>query len=788
MTYLNSNIKILTKAETLVNLKNRVKYFKIPKTYFFNVKDWKNNKKIILKKIEKEFKDKIIIRSSTSKEDSLSQSNAGKFVSFLNIKKKNKKNISRAIHNIIKSYKLHLKKIDQEQILVQEMIIDAKMSGVIFTGNNKNGNFYYTINYDDVTGSTDTVTSGKTEFSNKTLFILKKRKDLIRSKRFKKIIKGVKELENIFKNINLDIEFAQNASLDLYLFQVRPVVNLKGRKLIKFKKIEIQLKKEKEKLLKIFNKKEREFKKIKTILSQMSDWNPAEMIGQMPSELSFSLYKLLITNKSWLRAREIMGYKSFKNTNLMYSIFDRPYIDVSKSLMSLIPKKVNTYTTKKLINASINKLMHSPSNHDKIEFELLPTCYCFDFENRIKKINAKLTPLEIKKLKLEYKKIFYENLQSIKKGSIDNNLKKIYELKIKQEKLNLNDGVESLSRVINECINYGVIPFSILARHAFISKEILNSLSRKKLITEIDKKKFENSIQTVTSSFLEDLKQLSLKNYSKFVKIYGHLRPGTYDIKSKRYDKTDKNIFLKNTKINLKSKKKKQFSFNPKVTKALKKILKKEKINITPLELLNYIKRGVQGREYAKFVFTKSISFILEKLKLVSKKHNLSLKDFENLNINEILENTNKKNFLKRQIEKNTKKRDLNNSINIPEIIVEPNNVFIGASVVSVPNFVTYSDVTADSVIINNKDKNFNLKGKIVLIESADPGYDWIFAHGIKGLITKYGGVNSHMAIRCTELNIPAAIGCGENLYKKLINCKSINLNCKNFVVKDAKN
>ena len=152
------------------------------------------------------------------------------------------------------------------------------------------------------------------------------------------------------------------------------------------------------------------------------------------------------------------------------------------------------------------------------------------------------------------------------------------------------------------------------------------------------------------------------------------------------------------------------------------------------------------------------------------------------------MDNTNKKNFLKRQIVKTTKKRDLNKSINIPEIIVEPNNVFIGASVVSVPNFVTYNDVTADCIIINNKDKQFNLKGKIVLIESADPGYDWIFAHGIKGLITKYGGVNSHMTIRCTELNIPAAIGCGENLYKKLINCKSINLNCKNFAVKDAKN
>ena len=37
----------------------------------------------------------------------------------------------------------------------------------------------------------------------------------------------------------------------------------------------------------------------------------------------------------------------------------------------------------------------------------------------------------------------------------------------------------------------------------------------------------------------------------------------------------------------------------------------------------------------------------------------------------------------------------------------------------------------------------------IVLIENADPGYDWIFSKNIKGLITKNGGINSHMSIRC---------------------------------------
>ena len=58
--------------------------------------------------------------------------------------------------------------------------------------------------------------------------------------------------------------------------------------------------------------------------------------------------------------------------------------------------------------------------------------------------------------------------------------------------------------------------------------------------------------------------------------------------------------------------------------------------------------------------------------------------------------------------------------------------------------------------------------GHIILTERADPGHDWIFLNPIAGLITKYGGSNSHMAIRCAELGIPAAIGCGEQLFELL--------------------
>jgi len=70
-----------------------------------------------------------------------------------------------------------------------------------------------------------------------------------------------------------------------------------------------------------------------------------------------------------------------------------------------------------------------------------------------------------------------------------------------------------------------------------------------------------------------------------------------------------------------------------------------------------------------------------------------------------------------------------------------------------------------------------NLINKIIFIENADPGFDFLFSYNIAGLITKYGGPNSHMAIKCEELNIPAVIGVG-NLINNFKNNDTIEINC----------
>ena len=98
------------------------------------------------------------------------------------------------------------------------------------------------------------------------------------------------------------------------------------------------------------------------------------------------------------------------------------------------------------------------------------------------------------------------------------------------------------------------------------------------------------------------------------------------------------------------------------------------------------------------------------------------------------------------------------------------------------PNFVTLGQVRSDVVTLG--DTPDSLKGKIVCIPSADPGYDWIFSQNIAGLITMYGGANSHMAIRAAELNIPAVIGAGKTLYELWSASRKLDIDCRNRLVR----
>jgi phosphoenolpyruvate synthase/pyruvate phosphate dikinase len=180
------------------------------------------------------------------------------------------------------------------------------------------------------------------------------------------------------------------------------------------------------------------------------------------------------------------------------------------------------------------------------------------------------------------------------------------------------------------------------------------------------------------------------------------------------------------------------------------------------------------------------LSDALELIAEAGSKLGFSRDDMSNLDYKYILNYKKKsssslKNFWKSKISYTQKKQHVNNLLVLPPLIFSKENFEIINYFQSQPNFITQKQISAKTIKLNSNSQILpNLENKLILIENADPGYDWIFTKNPKGLITKYGGIASHMAIRCAEIGLPASIGCGELLFEKLITSSKILLDCKN--------
>ena len=772
-----------SKADVIEALSKKKLKFIIPLTYSFSIKDWNRNKGNILKKIQKTFKEKkyIAIRSSSKSEDKSNNSSAGKFSSFLDIPINNKKKIFSAILNVIKSYKNSIQ--NDDQVFIQEMITNVSISGVVFTKDIDTGLNYYVINYDDITGKTNTVTSGYGAFANRTLFIFRKYKKKIKSLRFKKLIECVHDLENKIDNNEIDLEFAITKNLKPYLFQARPISTQKNWKPININKHEKYIIKAEKKLTKIFKRKVNVLGN-KTVFGQMPDWNPVEMIGKFPSNLSYSLYEKLITKDIWAKSRAIMGYRNMAGHKLMEQISGQPYIDTRLSLNSFLPKKLPKEIGYKIIDYGIEKLKKKPQFHDKIEFEISTPSYNFDTKYLIaKRFKSILTKKQQITLVKELKELTLSFLDESNNFSISKELKKINKLDNNFNSFKKKN-IKLLPKLILICKNLGTLNFSILARHGFVAKSFLNSMINQKILSQLDVEKFEQSLNTITKQMLTDLSLVGEKKISQknFMLKYGHLRPGTYDICSMRYDQI-KNF---NFKVQNLKKDKSKFVLSKKKIFKIDRILKKENFrNINTQIFFEYLSNAISLREYSKFIFTKYLSQILEIIAHFGKIKKLRREDLMNLNINNFLNKNIYSNLykLKKISLINKKKYKMNKIVKLPILIQDISGTRVIPYQLSSPNFITQKKAKGPIIFQADINNHKNLDKKIILIENADPGYDWIFGYQISGLITKYGGINSHMSIRCSELSIPAVIGCGEQIFSDLLNKKEIQIDCSSSII-----
>ena len=294
------------------------------------------------------------------------------------------------------------------------------------------------------------------------------------------------------------------------------------------------------------------------------------------------------------------------------------------------------------------------------------------------------------------------------------------------------------------------------------------------------------SIKTVSKKINNDyINSLKKNKLSPFILNYGHIRPSMYSILNKNYKENHKNYFSQNIKVHNK-KLTPIFDLSKKKKKEINKFFKKKKIIISFDKFIVFAKKAIENRESSKLIFSKSIDEIFTNLKKLAKEIDIDYKNFEHLDIGLIKESFSNlsqeklKDIITNDIKKNKKYYQYAKNIKLPDIITSSIDFDFFHELSSKENYITEKNILSELVFLKKINNFEKLRNKIVLIESADPGYDFIFSYNIKGLITKYGGQNSHMSIRCNELNLPSIIGVGEKIYSSFIDKNKIYIDCKN--------
>ena len=772
-----------TKSETLMRLSSVLQKGLICDQIQCTVKQWNKDSSSVLNNIRNKFPNQsLIVRSSAVSEDGWSSSNAGGYHSVLGVDSEDRIMLESAIGAVLASYGTSRA---QDQILIQPQVQNVVLSGVVFTCMLETGASYYRINFDDQSSSTQSVTSGG-QHELRTMIVYRTSIDLLKDNNpsIYKVLQVVEEVAQRLHYDKLDIEFAMNQSGDIYILQVRPIT-------VDHYDFDIT----EERLLSQIRAACNQFHRVQkktpaivgdyTIFGVMPDWNPAEIIGVRPTPLAMSLYDYLITGDVWAKQRAMFGYRDVRPCSLMIAFCGQPYIDIRASLNSFIPSTVPDEDAEVLVNAYLKNLQTHPELHDKIEFDVAITVWTPNFQKLADRLLRPygVTEIQVNRLEDALKKL---TKRAFKRLSDDIQDIDLLEARLNSVEKSELDPLDQACMLLSECRSLGTLPFAHAARAGFIASSWLKSLLSMGIISQTQYDLFFSDIDTVSGAFENDFNDLKkgLCSLKTFMEKYGHLRPGTYDITVESYQENPDKYFLgfKQSQTNISEKvcDTEKIIFDVQTLREVDILLKRHGMDMTSDDFFSYCSDAIIAREQLKFVFTKCLSRAFDAFILYGDAEGISRDALSFLTFDD-LSNLRKgvHTFtaipslvsMRRDLYKVTK------MVELPLLLCQEADFYCFERPKVVPNFITMQQASGN-VVVYHENMTYDLEGAVILIPQADPGFDWLFQYPIAGLITQYGGANSHMAIRSAEKSLPAAIGVGGSWYEMLRDVKHIHLDC----------
>jgi glutamine kinase len=735
-------------------------------------KDWARNRGAVLQRVQERFGgERVVVRSSCSAEDAWSESNAGRFLSVLDVDAGDAGAVGTAISDVFDSYG---PEGTSEKVFLQSYLHPVSESGVLMARHPETLASYWVVASDVSSGRTDQITSGALEKPSSAYVEHGVPKGLLPDS-LRRVVSVGRELVKLLGVEALDIEFAL-AGGGFHLLQVRPIA--RGTSLPEGSEVRRAM------LLADACTAHQALLPPKApvvgtgpVYSTMTDWNPAEMIGRRPLPLARSLYGTLITDRTWAEQRAGYGYRDLRGVPLLRDFAGHAYVDVRASLNSFIPAVTPAHVAEVLVSHQLARLAEAPELHDKVEFEIADTCATLGLRERLRRLHASsVSAGELDALATALRDITLDGLRDLPSW-----LARVERLRAQP----LAPGFQAgLGPVLARLRELGTLPFAHLARTAFVVTALLKSFVREGVIDASEQREVLQRIRTVAGQLQADAHRVRLGELGleSLVAEFGHLRPGTYDIRMPRYG-ADPERYFGPLIAGGEAPPRHEAPLSRSLHARLGAGLRSAGLRLTSDAFLGHLGAAIAGREYGKHVFTKTLSGVLEHLAAWGEPLGLGREDLAHLTLDQAetaltLPPDAARAWCHDAVEEAREHAAAVNLIELPDILVRTSHLLFHVSSGEQPLFVTKACVRAPVLVADGLPDPEQVRGNIVLLERADPGYDGLLALGVAGIVTAYGGANSHMAVRCTELQLPAAIGVGREQFRRLSGGRVMTLDC----------
>jgi phosphohistidine swiveling domain-containing protein len=753
---------IATKAESLEWLAPRLtRGFVLPLVYV-RAGEWRADRDGVLDRVSTApfASEPLMVRSSAVGEDAMGLSAAGHYLSIPNVH--GRAELAVAIDRVVAS---NGDGRHDHLVLVQPFLTDVVASGVVFTIEPSSGAPYFVVNYRE--GSdTSAVTAGRTNHL-KTFYSWNDApppddamlSDLRTLADELKVLTGIEAL---------NFEFAYTSGNIPVLFQVRPLVvhtcvppDVSGQTRA-LRGISSQLSRALGPQPGVLGRR--------SVFGIMPDWNPAEILGVRPRPLALSLYRDLVTDNVWAEQRHRYGYRDLRGCPLLVDFHGLPYVDARLSFNSFVPADLPDDLAGRLVDHCIARLIAAPELHDKIEFEIALSCYAFDLPRRLAALSpASFSDADRETIAGSLRRLT-NRITSDDDGLWRTDAERVVELERRHAAVMAADldPVARIHHLLEDCRSLGTFAFAGLARTAFIATEWLRSLVQVGALGDDAVTRLMMGLDSVSAAMARDLRSLPR---DAFLAAYGHLRPGTYDILSPRYDEAPDRYF---TWAESRAAVGSPPAFVPSGAqrRVITQLLAEHGLEHDADSFFAFVRTAIRQREHSKFVFSRSVSDALALLGRLGAELGLTADDLSFADIRSIRGMDD----LTESIARGRERYRITRQLLLPPLITDAGEVWQFHQPPTVPNFITQKEVIGAVCRLESS----ALTGRIVVLPNADPGFDWIFSRNIAGFVTAYGGANSHMAVRAGELGLPAVIGAGESLYRTCAGARRLRIDCLN--------